>query len=81
MVRFDFEAEERDYADVLMVTSNVGLLIRRVGEERAGDGDEWVRIGIVEVLEENEGVEMEFVGFEPSLGVESYPAVKTITLL
>ena len=74
MARFDFE--EQDYADVLMVTNNVGLLIQQTSAGR----NEWVRIGIVEVFEEDD-IETEFHGFEPSLSVSSYPPLRTITLL
>ncbi|KAH7402830.1 heterokaryon incompatibility protein-domain-containing protein [Pyrenochaeta sp. MPI-SDFR-AT-0127] len=79
MARFDFE--QQDYADVLMVTTNMGLLIQQVSPGR----DEWVRIGIVEVFEddgiEDDDVETESSKFESSLSESSYPPTRTITLL
>lgn len=75
MARWDFE-EDSKAAKVLIITSNVGLLIRTVDLGR----NEWARLGIVEVYEETEE-KTEFESFTPALTVQDYPPCQTIVLL
>lgn len=76
MARWDFEADSGTKAPILMITSNVGLLIRAVDLDR----NRWIRLGIVEVYEETEE-ETVFESFTPALTEQDYPPCRTITLL
>jgi hypothetical protein len=75
MARFDLG--EVGPVEVLMITVNVGLLIQATSASR----NEWVRVGVLEVFEENEEEEAEFQGFNPSLTAKDYPSPQTITLI
>jgi hypothetical protein len=74
MARFDFEKVED--AEVIMITGNVGLMIRQLSKE----DDEWERIGILEVRVDDDG-ETEFKSFEPTLTAQDYPPARTIRLV
>jgi hypothetical protein len=74
MARFDFEKVEN--AEVLIITGNMGLLIRQVSKER----DEWERIGLLEVRVDDDW-ETEVKMLEPTLNAQNYPPARTIRLV